>query len=144
MTKYYLAKLETIANPRDPNRLLRRAAVARYTCNHTVASIPLDPVTGDQLFNWCLVLVDVDDDSALLADPDIIELGTVDQITALWSSLSNTQQNRITNAINKLNINISPITNTDTCGDIIDKICRNQDANCDYRRMQIAKFIRGS
>jgi hypothetical protein len=72
MKQYYLSKL--VQDDVPPGGLQWRPKIARFVGVNVAAVIPVDPVTGKPLKDWCLCIVAARNHAQFRNDPDIDDL----------------------------------------------------------------------
>jgi hypothetical protein len=140
--RHYLCKIEVVPGPRG--RPLRRAAVARYSCNHAVVAIPLD-AAGNHRFPWCIVVASATNYAAIEADPDIVLLAAPTDDDARLVDLPPAVRGRIlaTAARADVGVDLSALGPNATYGDVVDRLVRHQATDADWRATTVASLEEG-
>ncbi len=121
MKRYYLSTMKLLPGPGGQKTLA--PALAAYPGVEYTAVYQAVPVAGQ----WCMVVLQAADHTALLADPDSAALPDF-SLDAKLSALSVSAKQSITNALSKFSISGASTKNTDSYRTTIESIGRKLDA----------------
>lgn len=120
MRRYYLSKVVGSGTRQDMRRAKADDLASGGNC---VAVIPAGAVAGD----WCLVLVDCRDHTALLADTDVKDFPDL-TLDAQLNTISATLRNRLLTALQAAGVSTTGITNTTAFRAVVRRAGQHFDA----------------
>lgn len=130
--RYYLCP---IIGDGTLDNLFRPAKLYDLNLNY-VSVLPVSPVNGHPLFTWTLCLVNLDDHSILLNDPEIIALPDLTKDSAL-SAVSLANRNKLITALSGKGIDVSKIKASTPFREVVRAIGKHLEATFDENSLSI-------